>query len=242
MINERRILCMRVESVKPTKNGGWLHPIESVGPIALPPVKPKYNGAAVNCEALLKKWMARPDAFSDLEVLAKILGVSVQQLHLIGSAWAPEFDAWAMAFRNGVMKIIGLQLRKSNGDKKTMFGTHNGIFAVPWWRGQEPMVVCEGGSDTAAALAIDLWAVGRPSCSGGNDYIIEYAKRMRVRSVVIVADADGPGLEGAEILSKRIAVKNCIVALPTKDMRDFVKSGGNRQTFQSIVSQYVWRK
>jgi hypothetical protein len=101
-------------------------------------------------------------------------------------------------------------------------------------------LVCEGFSDTAAGLDLGLYSVGRPAASGGIDQLKQLFKRRGVRRCVVVADNDSVGINGAKIFSSHIGIPNCLVVLPTKDVRSFTEAGGDRALMESLISQSIW--
>jgi len=101
------------------------------------------------------------------------------------------------------------------------------------------MLVVEGPTDLCAALSLGYYAIGRPSCSGGVPHIVDHVKRSRVKEVVIVADNDDPGIRGAKDLQRWLTVPSCLMVLPCKDLREFVKFG-DKSTIDSMINQLVW--
>jgi len=61
------------------------------------------------------------------------------------------------------------------------------------------LIVCEGASDTAAALAMGMRnVIGRSSCRTGIQMVCEFCVLRRIREVVIIADRDKPTAEASE--------------------------------------------
>jgi hypothetical protein len=111
--------------------------------------------------------------------------------------------------------------------------------------------IVEGGTDTAAMLSMGVYCIGRPSCSGGVLALKQTIAELRIKEVVIVADNDddkehnghkfNPGFDGAVALQNHLMVPSCIVSLPAKDARDFLKAGGDRETLDYIANQAIWQ-
>ncbi|MBM4020627.1 MAG: toprim domain-containing protein, partial [Planctomycetes bacterium] len=78
----------------------------------------------------------------------------------------------------------------------------NGLFWPEDLASTGPLLVCEGPTDTAAMLDLGYDAIGRPSCTGAVDMVIQVVRHLRHRDVVILADADGPGIDGANRLAE----------------------------------------
>jgi 5S rRNA maturation endonuclease (ribonuclease M5) len=109
-------------------------------------------------------------------------------------------------------------------------------------RKDRPTLICEGPTDTAAALTLGYFGLGRPSCSGGTPHIIQTIKRLGILQVAIIADNDGPGLAGAKMLMEHLNIACCILVLPCKDLREFIASGGNQKTLDCIIKGTLWQR
>jgi len=110
-----------------------------------------------------------------------------------------------------------------------------------------PVLVTEGASDTAALLGLGFVAVGRPSATGGGDFL---ATLVRGRDVVIFGENDEksngqwPGKHGAEktmIRLEGICPKVRIVFPPAKhkDVRSWIAAGESRESVEEYVNQYA---
>src|SRR6185295_4140079 len=98
-----------------------------------------------------------------LSTFAATLGVKSEALEALGCAWAEPYRAWAFPMRNGDRNVIGIRLRNDAGHKWAVKGSKQGLFS-PSYPASQTGFICEGPTDTAAALSIGLWAIGRPSC------------------------------------------------------------------------------
>lgn len=130
--------------------------------------------------------------------------------------------------RDGNGRLRGFRFRGWDGGKSTLKGTHEGIFLPTTLRPVERIFIAEGPSDTAALLDLGANAVGRPSCTGGVAFIERLVRRMRPSCVVIAADADGPGQQGAETLARKLLPLATvrIITPPAKDVREWLVAGG----------------
>lgn len=103
------------------------------------------------------------------------------------------------------------------------------------------LFVCEGPTDTAAAVELGLFAVGRPNCCCGGSEIKIYARRLAVARVVIVSDNDKPGLDGAKKVGGELKLPFAIYVPPAKDLREFVRLGGTRAMIENTLKGTVWQ-
>lgn len=163
-------------------------------------------------------------------------------LEVLGVVWAGEYHAWAFPMRDAAGKIIGMRLRNSRGRKWAVRGSKQGLFIPQVPVADSMLWLCEGPTDTAAALTLGLYAVGRPSCSACVGMTLALLSRRRFRRVVIVADADGPGLAGADKLAESMTVPFIVWIPPAKDLREFVRGGGDYDAIQSAVKDLHWSK
>lgn len=235
------VLCMRVESgeAKLLKSGetGWLHRDRVSRPV--PPMEPtKLNKPTIDCGALISEW-SKKTKHEWVYEFARSLGVSVGSLVALSISYAGPHRAWAFPMRDGHENVVGIRLRTPNGAKFAVPGSHAGCF-IPLTTPQRLAIITEGPTDTAAALDLGYFAIGRPSCSGGGPIIKQLVMRYHIKRVVILADNDNPGQIGAQTLAQLLPVPCAIVFLPCKDLRQFVSLGGNRQMLDVRIDKSVW--
>ena len=93
------------------------------------------------------------------------------------------------------------------------------------------LVVCEGASDTAAALSVGLEAIGRFSCSGTLEETVGRVRRHRPDRVLVIEDNDLPGRTGARQLRDALdGIARVEIRTPpigAKDLRDWIKAGAS---------------
>ena len=154
--------CMRVQSDKPAKSGGWMHRVGDGPHRCVPPPPPKWQPPTINAAKMMREWLAATSP-AELEDFASSLGVSTASLTAVGAAWAASHTAWAFPTCDGYGNMVGIRLRNERG-KFAVRGSRQGLFlaSVPV---QKTLFVCEGPTDTAAAIDLGLFAVGRPNCS-----------------------------------------------------------------------------
>ena len=228
--------CMRVQSDQPAKSGGWMHRLGDAPRRYVPPA-PKSHPPTINATKMMREWLAAtvPAALEDL---ATSLGVSTASLTAVGAAWAAPHAAWAFPMCDGHGNVVGIRLRNDKG-KFAVRGSRQGIFLanVP---AQETLFVCEGPTDSAAAVELGLFAVGRPNCCCGGPEIKVYARRHGVARAVMVSDNDKPGLDGARKVGGELKLPFAIYVPPAKDLRDFVRLGGTRVMIENTLNNTVW--
>lgn len=239
-IGEKFICCMRIDSGLACSNGGWLHRFEEtrIRPLpARPSVEPEYN---VDIKSFWDRWSSENDLSKVLDE-SNNLGVSFNSLIVLGCAWVARHNAFAFPMHDDSGEIIGIRFRDASGKKWALKGSRNGLF-IPTVEVEPVLYICEGPTDTSAALSLGLYAIGRPSCSSCVDMVVNFISRNKIRKVIIVSDNDDPGINGAEVLSSRLNKPHCIVIPPKKDIREFVSSGGTRAVMDCIVNSTLWRK
>jgi hypothetical protein len=139
---------------------------------------------------------------------------------------------------DGHGNAIGIRLRNEQG-KFAVRGSRQGLFLadVP---AQRTLFVCEGPTDTAAALDLGLFAVGRPNCCCGGPELRICARHHDCRGVVVIADNDKPGLDGARKVGGQLRLPFAIYVPPAKDLREFVRLGGTRAMIENTLNQTIW--
>ena len=248
----RAMLCQRVESKFPHSKGGWFHWYGESKPEYIP--QPKAAPARINAAQMIKRWSACGPTIDTLQFESERLGVTKDSLISLGACYAHEKKAYAFPMSDGLGGYIGIRLRNAQGFKWAVPGSRQGIFlpVVPA-DSQLPRIAYlpEGPTDTAACLTLGLFAIGRPTCNSGNEFIAQALRRLQIYRVVIVADNDEqkingkrPGLEGAIKLKKELGLNSVIwmPPAPIKDVREFVNKGGTRQMIESEIKNKIWSK
>jgi phage/plasmid primase-like uncharacterized protein len=239
-------VCMRVESGRRTKNGGWLHAAGAVTagaprPSPPPPCDRRLLDPAAYHAALRKTW-----DWHWADGLALSLGVDCEAVERLDPVYDPMHRAFAFPMRDADGRTVGVRLRNADGRKWAVRGSREGAFIPAGGFAGRELVVCEGPTDTAAALTLGLQAVGRPSCAGATEVIRGICVRMRATLVTIVADHDDlkrrpdgsawrPGISGAADLGRALRRQYRVVVPPAKDIRQWVCEGATRETFDALA-------
>jgi len=243
------VCCMRAKSDRPARNGGWLHRIADAPtrPIPRPSVPQAQRpcACAVDWPALLRRF-ERDTRTAEVERLATTLGVTPGSLLRLGIAWAERHRAWAFPMFNAAHETIGVRLRAQNGQKWAIPGSRNGLFWPDGLAGTGPLLVCEGPTDAAALLGLGYATIGRPSCAGNVEMVVEAVQRLRRRDVVVVSDADGPGIEGAYRLAQALTESGhrpkVMRPVQGKDARASVQAGATRAVVDAAIADArYWR-
>jgi len=237
------VVCMRAESSKPCKSGGWFHNLAE--PVQYRPEPRKKPVPVQDFTNLVCEYERN---LQDVEMAAQGLGVSARSLERLQTGW----NGCGLTFpmRDGHERIIGIRIRASS-HKWCVPGSHNALF---WPEGvysgsDYRLFICEGPTDCAALLSLGFGAIGRPSCQGGTDHMIEFLKGRR-REVIVMADRDPakkrpdgsvfrPGQEGAARLAQAIRpfVRTCKIIRPPfcKDARAWLQAGATREVVEAVI-------
>ena len=124
--------------------------------------------------------------------LAENLGVSVESLRSLGIGFDRTINGFTCPERDASRNTVGFATRLRDGSKKQVPGGSRGLtFAQDWDHGDGPILLPEGMSDVAALLTINLNAVGRPSCTGGFETLVDLLADVPVnRPIIVVAERD----------------------------------------------------
>lgn len=237
-------LCNRVQSDYPAKGGGWIHGTPEKRPgcaVARPTPKPAYD--APDFDSALWWATARHVARTEkLQPWADQLGLPVNAIDWLGAATINSTLTFPMY--DGTGRICGIRTRNQLGDKKAITGSKAGVFLATIPLIDLDVLICEGPTDAAAAMALDFEPIGRASCIGQEQHVIDTLKRWNKSKVTICADADGPGIAGAERLAKlikasRIAVR-MVAPVGHKDLRDWYKAGITREKLDLAWGQAAY--
>lgn len=238
MIGEKFILCNRIASPLPAKGGGYLHKVDGKTPSFPSSPRLRPEPPKIDFVGMLLKWGVNTP--SCLPGLAKRLGVDMDTLQALGAAWAESHHAWAFPMCDAWGNVIGIRLRNDQGQKWAVKGSHQGIF-LPNVPHGNMLFVCEGPTDTAAILTLGAYAVGRPSCNGGALEIRALCRRLRITKVVILADHDQPGQEGAHRFAAQLLTRWTIWTPPAKDAREWLNLGGTAELLLDHIESLNWR-
>ena len=209
-----------------------------IPPLRLTPPPPRFTPPTLNATKLMREWAAATTATA-LAEFAAALGVSAPSLAAVGAAWAAPHSAWAFPMCDGHGNVVGIRLRNERG-KFAVRGSRQGLFlaAIP---AQPTLFVCEGPTDTAAAVELGLFAVGRPNCCCGGAEVRVFAGRHSVSRIVIISDNDKPGLDGARKVGGELKLPFAIYVPPAKDLREFLRLGGTRAMIENTLKGTVWQ-
>jgi hypothetical protein len=157
--------------------------------------------------------------------LAESLGIDEYGLSALNAGWSVAHNAFTFPMRDDELRVIGFRLRNTQGKKWAVRGSHNGLFVSEDFAPEGPVYICEGPTDTAAMLGLGLDAIGRSSCRGEVPELCRLMRRVK-RDAVIVADADGPGVDGAYDLANKLIgcsiTVRIIQPLVGKDVREWI--------------------
>lgn len=198
------------------------------------------NTFTLDYDAIFARWRANTSSTS-LDLLAESLGVSRVSLERLGVVRCNERRAWAFPMHDAIRRVIGVRFRADDHSKFALPGSHSGLFIPAGLDTRSTLLICEGPTDTAAALTLGFNAIGRPSCSGGTEHLCNILQAGRRRDVVIVADSDGPGRYGANLLADRLqgicTTIKLIETHPHKDLREWLRVGCRRVSLQHLIEQ-----
>ncbi len=103
----------------------------------------------------------------------------------------------------------------------------------------QPVIVVEGASDTAAAMDLGFVVVGRPSAEGGLSLL---SLLIRGRRVIVVGDNDaGAGQKGMEAAFRELKLlcKSVVKLLPPEGIKDLRDWKNNHGLTQESFLEYV---
>jgi hypothetical protein len=211
---------------------------------AAPEQQTDFSVAARDCYAAMGQHLRG--------LLANNLGVSEESLHQLQVGWSQRHRATTWPMTDATGTVCGIRLRGSDGKKWSVRGGREGLFIPRNVPIGDKLVICEGATDCAALLDLHFNVVGRPSCTGGVQLLVDLACEWKIQEAVIIADRDPPGQRGARYLASRLVgyvsggVR--IVTPPVKDARQWVQQGADRldvldaiETSPALVLSYAGR-
>jgi hypothetical protein len=203
------------------------------------PVSANFAMIAAECEHALADDSCRRLAFS--------LGLSERSLRRLNVGWHRSHRCYSFPMRDDQGRIVGIRLRRPNGAKFAVRGSQSALFMLADLSSPLRLFISEGPTDCAALLDMGLTAVGRPSCSGGADMLTRLIHRLRPHDVVIVADADLPGRQGAASLAQDLILQVPLVKVieppaSVKDIREWKRQGATAADVLTAAEQATPRR
>jgi hypothetical protein len=166
------------------------------------------------------------------QYLSQLLGVSPRSLDRLQTGWSKWHRAFTFSMRDPGGSLRGIRFRGADARKWSLRGGREGLFLPVNVPINDVLLICEGPTDTAALLDLNFDVVGRPSCNGGAQMLVDLVCDWTPSTVAIIADADIPGQRGAQSLAAQLVgyVPNSvrIVTPPAKDAREWVRQGATR--------------
>lgn len=228
------VICPRKEagSKKYIEGSGYLHVLI---PGQYQKKNPDYKSELPEHNSVMamlaKKFLK---SFDDKSQAVRDIGVSVTSLKRLFAGWSSANNGLTFPMFRYKRRLIGIRIRTVTGKKFAIRGSKQGLFLPDGWdeNPNKGLVICEGPTDTAAALDLGLDAIGRPSCMGGTDLIVEAVGK---RPVAIMADSDGPGMDGANRLAERLRGFNKQVRIVVPEYKDLRNWKINGATYDDVV-------
>lgn len=234
----KRCLCKRVASEVRWKDAGYLHG-DSTSVLGDTSEWRSYSRHTTNTrfldlDGILQRYLQ--DTTTERIVrLSTQLGVTVDSLRRLGAKWSVRYDAWAFPMFNADRKVVGIRYRKEDGDKFSMKGGNEGLF-LPSGDPARTIYMPEGPTDTAALLAIGLFAIGRPNNSNGSSMVKSLLVKLRPAELVIVSDRDAAGRDGATRFASALRWTCRIISPPRhKDVREWVNAGATAAAIECVA-------
>ncbi len=252
--DESLAICMRVQSSRPSKNGGYVHILRQdeyhcrPRRITLRMTRPVEARNAADLAEQVEHWRQVAEHGGWLVHLSEQLGVSVEALRRFGVGFNPRESCWTWPLQDAGGRIVGVNRRFLDGAKRVMPGTHAGLYVpddlilTPRGPRAPPLLLVEGGSDAAAGHDMGFPTVGRFACTGQQDILADLVRAVRPGIVVIIADADAPGRSGAERLARRLRplVRPLKIVEPPaghKDLRAWRQAGATDGDLIRLISE-----
>lgn len=234
-------VCCRIQSEHySAKLNGWIHRIGVTEPTGTRLMsEPWYAPSPPQEMARLHEKYQMELGDELLDRIANNLGVSEAALGSIGIGYSKRHKAFTFPMHDGAGRVCGIRLRNFKGEKWAVSGSRNGLFMPDMHDPENPIVVCEGPTDTAAMIDIGFDAIGRSSCRGDTELVVSIAARHH-RDFIIIADSDGPGRDGARELARALVAEarsvKVIQPLRGKDARQWVNHGATRKVVLSVAA------
>ncbi|MCP4953053.1 MAG: hypothetical protein GY922_14525 [Proteobacteria bacterium] len=254
-------ICYRVQSSKRQPGGGFYHQLnsaadrENISMIEFKPKPPKPKLTGEELASLqIQHLMNMND--DDRKRLSVAQGVSEGTIRAIGCGqWFNSYSGkseWTIPQRCLNGELCGFRTMSQDGErrKRSVTGSRAGAFfsrnhITPEVINQFGFIlVCEGFTDQMIAFDMGIWtAIGRSNCVGEHYQIADLVAELEPPLVVIVADNDDAGRDGADDLELEITSRNVSTEVDVwdwadaEDLRDFCQTEQNKMEFINSLKE-----
>jgi hypothetical protein len=214
-------ICRRIEkgSVKKCGKAGWLHVLGDFNPKRHTLPEKPYIDWAMHTLGFAQQLHDNRVLFYKFCSDNKINILPAMRFNI---GWTNDWLTIPMYGVGG--RITGIQRRQKN-IKRFMKWSEMGVFlpsAFLQYKAKT-LAVCEGWTDTVTAYEYGFGAaIGKMNCYVGDDLVLYYAKRLGCERVIVFADNDGVGLDGANATAELLR-ENCfrvmVIRTKEKDLR-----------------------
>jgi len=160
--------------------------------------------------------------------------------YIIG--WDSFENYYTTPMCNAMQEVTGIHTRTLDGTKRSVEGSRLGLFMPAWEVAiNEPIVICEGLSDTLVALhCTGLYSIGLPSATFGHTIVRDFLKNISFNgNIIVVSDADEAGFESTsklvEILDEVYPLR-IVMPVPCSDLKDYYERCGQENTRKLLIS------
>lgn len=218
--NGKSVICRRVESKQKRGKAGWRHWL-GTNKQAVPPRTEKVYLSPQQLQRYVGSITHRRH-HPMIERQADLLGLKLDPLLTMRALYDPDMAVLAFPMLGANMKPLGVRFRRADGRKWSLKGGREGVLLSRPFTPAKPVWIAEGPTDSAALVQIGFRnLIGRPNCSGGDEIIRELLAAHPNTPVVIVADPEDAGRNGAVDLAN-ILSNPTIVLVGNLDVRDFL--------------------
>jgi 5S rRNA maturation endonuclease (ribonuclease M5) len=219
-VSGRKCVCAREPSGKPAGDAGWIHYISGTAP-----PKPVESNKMYLTPGEIRDHMRpyyHPSNHSLIALQAETLGLSFESLQAFYVGYEQDSAALVFPMFDAERLPTGCRYRRRDGKKWSLKGGREGVFRTRAFNPSKPVFIAEGPTDAAALVEAGFDNIlGRPNCTGGTSIIYAILKDHPKTPVVILADPDDPGVDGAIRLVRKLP-NPCIALAGPADIREFV--------------------
>lgn len=218
---------------------------------AIPTAKAFQTKKKLSERERIERWtpvarQLRTNTGDNIKRLAKQLGVGEWALRLlhVGYGVCGGRLCWAFPERNHNGEIVGISRRlvtPHEGLAKMSVGGRGLTYVsgVVFPRDEGPVLIVEGGSDTAAGITLGRNVIGRPSCTGGMKHLFPMLKRLSAeRRIIVVAERDYKPHDTLSPLSQKRhdpKCRCCITCYPGKAGAKLLQKELNKGLKQPVI-------
>ena len=195
-------------------------------------------------EVTYDEWKTLQSRFANAVSHFPDVGLPNEALLSYGIGWNPDGNHWTFPMYDLSGNICGMSSRFQDGTKACIKGSRAGVFLPRLKYNNRVWCIAEGATDAAAIWSLGYNCIGKFNRDSPHQLISDICRyKINLDAVVVVADNDDVGREGAqklvELLKNQVITKLLVPPPQCKDIRQAVLRGLSSDKFHTVIAKLL---